>query len=133
MNAISIALATPGTCAARASVKPTEPRASSRVAGSIRCPISSISRSAYREEKSEPTTATPRVPPSSRVASLTADPTPARAGGSTRMIDSVAGVVTRPMPVPSRTICGTTTVAYSTSTGTVEIHRNAAPMSASPG
>ena len=33
----------------------------------------------------------PRVPPSSRVASLTADPTPARAGGSTSRIDSVAG------------------------------------------
>ena len=67
---------------------------------------SSTSRAPYTEEKSEPTTATPRVPPSSRVASLTADPTPARAGGRTCMIDSVAGVEIRPSPRPMSTICG---------------------------
>src|ERR1700712_3759880 len=72
----------------------------------------------------DPTTATPRVPPSSRVASLTADPTPARAGGSTSRIDSVAGVEINPMPRPINTICGTITRAYDVSTAAVEIHRN---------
>ena len=38
-----------------------------------------------------PITATPSVPPASRVASFTAEPTPAFAGGSTLRIDSVAG------------------------------------------
>jgi hypothetical protein len=67
-------------------------------------------RAVQRGEESEPITATPRVPPSSRVASLTAEPTPARAGGSTCMIDSVAGVVMRPRPRPISTISGTTVV-----------------------
>ena len=52
-----------------------------------------------------PMTATPRVPPSSRVASLTAEPTPAFALGTTPMIASVAGALVRPMPVPRTTIC----------------------------
>ena len=34
----------------------------------------STSRAAYNDEKSDPTTATPRAPPSSRAASLTAIP-----------------------------------------------------------
>src|SRR4029077_16456605 len=75
------------------------------------------------EENTEPTTATPSVPPSSRVASLTADPTPARAGGSTSRIDSVAGVETSPMPRPMSTICGTITLAYDVCTVEVEIQR----------
>ena len=49
-------------------------------------------------------TATPRVPPRRRVASLTADPTPAFAVGTTPMIASVAGALVRPIPVPSTTI-----------------------------
>src|SRR6266536_545781 len=44
-----------------------------------------------------PMTATPRVPPSSRVASLTAEPTPAFALGTTPMIASVAGALVRPI------------------------------------
>ena len=84
------------------------------------------------EEKIEPTTATPRVPPASRVASLTADPTPARAGGSTSRIDSVAGVEISPMPRPIITICGTITVVYGVATPEVEIHRNAEPNSTIP-
>src|SRR3954452_21312343 len=84
------------------------------------------------EEKTDPTTATPRVPPSSRVASLTALPTPARAGGSTSRIDSVAGVEIRPMPSPIITICGTITWEYDVSTAAVEIHTNAVPKSTMP-
>ena len=49
----------------------------------------------------EPMMATPRAPPIWRVVSFIADPTPALAGGSEPMIDSVAGAITRPMPAPS--------------------------------
>ncbi len=51
-----------------------------------------------------PTIATPRVPPSSRVVSLTADPTPALSADSEPMIASVPGAVVRPRPAPSSTI-----------------------------
>ena len=44
-------------------------------------------------EERLPMTATPRVPPSSRVVSLTAEPTPAFSVGSEPMIDSVAGAM----------------------------------------
>ena len=84
------------------------------------------------ELNTEPTTATPRVPPSSRVASLTADPTPARAGGSTSRIDSVAGLEISPMPSPMRTICTTITGAYGTSAGLPAIQVKAAPNSTIP-
>ena len=63
-----------------------------------------VSRLAYSEAYTLPITATPSVPPSSRVASLTADPTPAFAFGTTPMIASVAGALVRPIPVPSTTI-----------------------------
>ena len=64
-----------------------------------------FSRLAYSDAYTLPSTATPRVPPSNRVASLTAEPTPALAFGTTPMIASVAGALVRPMPVPSTTIC----------------------------
>ena len=49
-------------------------------------------------------TATPSVPPSSRVESLTADPTPALPSDTAPMIESVAGADVRPMPSPKTTI-----------------------------
>ena len=52
--------------------------------------------------------ATPNVPPSSRAVSLTADPTPALAGGSAPMMASVAGALTRPSPPPMKSIWPTT-------------------------
>src|SRR4051794_25684704 len=61
------------------------------------------------EANTLPTTATPSVPPSSRVVSLTAEPTPARSGGNEPMIDSVAGAVTRPSPPPIPSMATTTT------------------------
>src|SRR6476646_8021682 len=64
-----------------------------------------VSRLAYSDAYTLPITATPRVPPKSRVASLTADPTPAFAFGTTPMIASVAGALVRPIPVPRTTIC----------------------------
>jgi len=103
----------------------------SRADGS--CPNAPVARcAAYTEEKTEPTTATPRVPPSSRVASLTADPTPARAGGKTSRMDSVAGVEISPIPSPMRTIWGTMTQEYDVSTAAVEIQANATPKRTIP-
>ena len=52
----------------------------------------------------EPMMATPRAPPICRVVSFMADPTPAFEGGREPMIDSVAGAIARPMPMPMRTM-----------------------------
>ena len=54
----------------------------------------------YRAAKIEPSTATPRAPPTWRVVSLTAEPTPARSFGTAPMIDSVTGETVIPMPIP---------------------------------
>src|SRR5580765_3547346 len=115
-----------------ATAAPTEslPCATADAGSEPKAPV--VRCAAYTLEKYDPTTATPRVPPSSRVASLTADPTPARAGGRTSRIDSVAGVEIAPMPRPMRTIWGTITVPYAASTPTVEIHRNAVPKRSRP-
>jgi hypothetical protein len=51
-----------------------------------------------------PITATPRVAPVIRVASLTAEPTPALAAETAPMIDSVAGALVRPIPEPMKII-----------------------------
>ena len=51
-----------------------------------------------------PNTAMPSAPPSSRVVSLTAEPTPALAIGTAFMIPLVAGAATIAMPDDSRTI-----------------------------
>ena len=50
-----------------------------------------------------PRTAMPRAPPTSRVVSLTAEPTPALAGGTALMMLPVAGAAVRLMPAPNRT------------------------------
>ena len=52
-----------------------------------------------------PIRATPRVPPTSRVVSLTAEPTPAVLELIAPMMDSVAGALVKPMPTPPTTIC----------------------------
>ena len=49
-------------------------------------------------------TATPRVAPSRRVASLTAEPTPAFSLETAPMIASVAGALVSPIPVPRTSI-----------------------------
>ena len=51
-----------------------------------------------------PRTATPSAPPTWRVVSLTAEPTPALASGSEPMIDSVAGAIVRAKPDDITTI-----------------------------
>ncbi len=59
-----------------------------------------VSREPYRDAYTLPITATASVPPSSRVESLTADPTPASRREIAPMMDSVAGAEVRPMPSP---------------------------------
>ena len=49
-----------------------------------------------------PITATPSAPPTWRVVSLIAEPTPARALGTALMIDAVAGAIVSPMPSAKR-------------------------------
>src|SRR5271163_4834779 len=78
-----------------------------------------------------PTIATPRVPPSSRVVSLTAEPTPALSGLSDPMIASVAGAVVSPRPVPSNTICIAITV-YGVPASTVDAQASPAANTAKP-
>jgi hypothetical protein len=67
------------------------------------------SRLVYREPATLPTTATPRVPPNSLVASLTADPTPALCFGTAPMMASVADALVSPIPVPNTTLCAAIT------------------------
>ena len=51
----------------------------------------------------------PRAPPSSRVVSFTADPTPAFDRGTDDMISPVAGAAVMPMPAPSTANAAATT------------------------
>ena len=55
-------------------------------------------RAAYTLDTADPMIATPSAPPTWRVVSLTAEPTPALARGSDPMTDSVAGAIVMPMP-----------------------------------
>ena len=55
----------------------------------------------YTDETTDPSTATPSAPPSSRVVSFMAEPTPARLSGTEAMISVVSGVMVRAIPVAS--------------------------------
>ena len=59
-----------------------------------------VMSSRYTAASNEPSTATPRAPPTCRIVLLTADPTPAFSRGSVDMIDSVDGGITLAMPTP---------------------------------
>ena len=52
----------------------------------------------YPVFSTDPRTATPSAPPTIRVVSFIAEPTPALPGGSELMTDSVAGAIAVPMP-----------------------------------
>src|SRR5579864_4870407 len=80
----------------------------------------------------EPITATPSVPPSSRVVSLTADPTPALAVGSAPMMASVAGPMVRARPAAISVIEAMTGPQYAESTLRVAATANPALMISSP-
>ena len=56
----------------------------------------------YRDAATLPSTAMPSAAPSSRVASLVADPAPARRGGTADMIDAVIGDIASAIPAMSR-------------------------------
>jgi hypothetical protein len=66
----------------------------------------------YTDDSTEPMTATPIAPPTCRVVSLTAEPTPALPSGSELMIDSVAGAMVSAMPVAMRHMRITTSGQY---------------------
>ena len=55
----------------------------------------------YWEVTTEPRTATPRAPPSSRVVSFMAEPTPALPSGTDTMMRVVSGVIVSAMPAAS--------------------------------
>ena len=57
---------------------------------------------AYCDVTTEPRTATPSAPPSSRVVSFIAEPTPARPSGTDDMISVVSGVMVMAMPERQR-------------------------------
>ena len=61
----------------------------------------------YAELSTDPTMATPSVPPTSRVMSLTAEPAPAFPAGSAPMIASVAGPVVNASPAAISAIART--------------------------
>jgi hypothetical protein len=60
----------------------------------------------YRDDRIEPSRATPTAPPICRVVSFMAEPTPAFSRGSDPMIDSVAGAMmcAIPRPRPAATV-----------------------------
>ena len=65
-------------------------------------------REPYTDDSTLPMMATPSAPPTWRVVSFTAEPTPALASGSEPMIDSVAGAMVSPMPRASSIMRHTT-------------------------
>src|SRR5262249_4041208 len=92
-------VATPaGRCFATCSDVPIESRAECTTAGETPRAASHVAW--YCEAKMLPRTATPSAPPVCRVVSFTAEPTPARPGGSDPMIDSVTGETVTPIPMP---------------------------------
>ena len=58
----------------------------------------------YVDASTLPMMAIPSAPPTWRVVSLTAEPTPAFDRGNDPMIDSVAGAIVQPMPAATSTI-----------------------------
>src|SRR5581483_6265937 len=98
--------AAPGRVAATPSAPPTDDRTAARAgAGSA---ATDAGRALVNFEASRlPSTATPRAPPSSRVVSLTADPTPALRSGIDAMIPVVDGAIDRPIPAPIVTMAST--------------------------
>ena len=62
----------------------------------------------YDVFSTEPSSATPIAPPTSRTVSLSADATPCRSGGSDSVIAVVDGVIASPMPSPTTARPGAT-------------------------
>ncbi len=89
--------ASPPICAATADAPASESRTAFAAASGSPATGPAIA-APYEPANRLPSTAMPSAPPTSRVVSLTADPTPNWSGGSEPMIASVAGVMARPMP-----------------------------------
>ena len=86
----------------------------------------------YVDDITLPTIATPSAPPTWRVVSFTAEPTPGlRASGSEPMIDSVAGAITSAIPKPM-SISRHTRSPYELSTWSPVMSTSPIPASARP-
>src|SRR5207244_13288894 len=93
----------PGSRDATWRAVPTELRALAEAAAGRWVPLRRWTRSwRYSVAPTLPMTATPSAPPTWRVVSLTAEPTPARSRPTAPMIDAVAGARVRATPRPSR-------------------------------
>jgi hypothetical protein len=92
-------------CWAATAAPPTDPRALVRTWAGRPGGSSAASRLVYRDAATLPITATPRVPPNSRVEPLTAEAMPPFSFGTAPRMDSVAGAWVSPIPRPSTTIC----------------------------
>ena len=88
---------TPPTWAPTIEAPAIEPVAASSCAG-VSPASAEPSPDAYSDAVIEPTTATPRTPPTSRAALFIAAPVEACACGTQLMRSSVAGAMTKPMP-----------------------------------
>src|SRR5689334_6312990 len=73
-------------------------------------PSDDVSELAYCDVRMLPNTATPSAPPSSRVVSFIAEPTPARSRGTPDMIALVNGAIATDIPATITTI-GNTSMA----------------------
>ena len=80
---------------------------------------------------SDPNTAMPTAPPTSREVSLTAEPTPALASGVAAMMSFVAGVIARATPEPSSRT-GQNRYQYDGSVGATASSKKPAPRIAKP-
>src|SRR5690606_19035025 len=85
---------------------PTRPDSAAARWEPVRSETKPLMLEAYDEVTSDPSTATPSAPPSSRVVSFMAEPTPALDTGTAAMISVVSGVMARATPV-ARNMIGT--------------------------
>ena len=83
------------------------------------CDAAEAMWAAYTLETTEPMIATPRAPPTCRVVSLIAEPTPAFSRGSDPITDSVAGAIVMPMPA-AITMKNEMTIGYGESAAIVD-------------
>ena len=103
----AIATGACGACEATANEAATDREATCAATSGIPDPASAaMARVANPDAKTDPRTATPSVPPSSRVVFDTAAPAPTWSGRRLPITASVDGAVTKPRPAAMSTIDG---------------------------
>jgi hypothetical protein len=86
---------------------------------------------AYSEEATLPMTATPRVPPNSRVDPLTAEARPAFSAGTAPSASCAVGACVSPSPAPTTTSWATR-MAYGVACDSRDVQNIASPSKARP-